>query len=49
MFLTLDESLYSPAADELAFFKSLTGIEDDGALKNHILAVQAEAFAVNMN
>ncbi|KAH7920280.1 hypothetical protein BV22DRAFT_1040003 [Leucogyrophana mollusca] len=42
---TLDESLYYLDAEALAFFKSLTGIDDDVALKEHILAVQAKAYA----
>ncbi|KAF8638313.1 hypothetical protein AX17_002333 [Amanita inopinata Kibby_2008] len=44
--LPLDESLYSLDDDELAFFKSQTGIDDDEQLKNHILAVQAKAYQV---
>ncbi|KIL67227.1 hypothetical protein M378DRAFT_73824 [Amanita muscaria Koide BX008] len=42
----LDESLYSLDEDELAFFKSETGINDEGELKKHILTVQARAYEV---
>ncbi|KAH9933311.1 uncharacterized protein B0H18DRAFT_870613 [Fomitopsis serialis] len=42
----LDESLYSLDEEESAFFKSLTGIDDDEALKQHILKVQNDAFEV---
>lgn len=44
--LSLDPSLYSLKGDELESFKQLTGIGDDEELKEHILAVQREAFAV---
>ncbi|THH07312.1 hypothetical protein EW146_g9357 [Bondarzewia mesenterica] len=44
--LPLDESLYALSEEEAAFFKSQTGIQDDATLKEHICAVQAEAFAV---
>jgi hypothetical protein len=44
--LALDESLYSLTAEESAFFKSQTGIEDDDELKEHILAIQAKAYKV---
>ncbi|KAF8962729.1 hypothetical protein BDZ97DRAFT_1920297 [Flammula alnicola] len=39
----LDPSLYSLRADELAFFKSLTGIRDEEEVKAHIMDVQAKA------
>ncbi|KAM6495362.1 hypothetical protein JOM56_008068 [Amanita muscaria] len=42
----LDESLYSLDEDELAFFKSETGIDDEGELKKHILTIQARAYEV---
>ncbi|KAM6495368.1 hypothetical protein JOM56_008074 [Amanita muscaria] len=42
----LDESLYSLDEDELAFFKSETGMDDEGELKKHILTVQARAYEV---
>ncbi|KIL67221.1 hypothetical protein M378DRAFT_73806 [Amanita muscaria Koide BX008] len=41
-----DESLYSLDEDELAFFKSATGIDDEGELKKHILTIQARAYEV---
>ncbi|KAI0653584.1 hypothetical protein C8Q70DRAFT_927470 [Cubamyces menziesii] len=42
----LDPSLYSIDDEALEFMKSLTGIQDPEALKEHILAVQAEAYAI---
>jgi len=43
----LDPDLYSCLEDnEIAFFKEQTGIADSIALKDHILAVQAEGFEV---
>ncbi|CCM02021.1 uncharacterized protein FIBRA_04097 [Fibroporia radiculosa] len=42
----LDESLYLLKEDEAAFFKSQTGIQDDEALKQHIISVQTEAYKV---
>ncbi|KAI0771026.1 hypothetical protein BD413DRAFT_613545 [Trametes elegans] len=42
----LDEQLYALAGAELAFMRAQTGIEDEEALKRHILAVQKEAYAV---
>ena len=44
--LTLDPSLYNPEPHEIEFFKAQTGIEDDGALKEHVIAVQKEAWEV---
>lgn len=48
--LELEESLYflsDPAhADELAFWKAATGIQDEVQLKEHIIAVQREAYVV---
>ena len=46
--LVLDPSLYALGDDERDFLKQLTGIEDDGDLKEHILAVQRDAFAVRI-
>ena len=43
----LDPSLYSLDSDEAAFFKQLTGISDEQALKEHILAVQSKAYEVS--
>ncbi|KAG0704977.1 hypothetical protein DFH29DRAFT_326553 [Suillus ampliporus] len=45
-FPPLDESLYDLAPKDAAFFKKLTGIEDDVALKQHILDIQAKAYKV---
>ncbi|KAK0469998.1 uncharacterized protein EV420DRAFT_1298372 [Desarmillaria tabescens] len=42
----LDPTLYELAGNETAFFKVKTGIEDDAALKNHILTIQEEAYKV---
>lgn len=44
--LALDPTLYNPTAEEVVFFKSQTGIESDEELKEHILAVQKEAWDV---
>ena len=43
----LDENEYKIDEDGLAFMKAQTGIEDE-ELKKHILAVQAEAYAVSL-
>ncbi|KAI0053446.1 hypothetical protein FA95DRAFT_1481572 [Auriscalpium vulgare] len=45
--LPLDESFYGLDAEESAFFKSQTGIQDDNELKNHLLEIQAAAYAVH--
>jgi hypothetical protein len=42
----LDPSLYDLNEDQSKFYKQLTKIEDDEELKQHILAVQREAFEV---
>ena len=42
----LDESLYKLDDVEVAFFCAQTGIQDPEELKQHILAVQKEAYAV---
>ncbi|KAH8086627.1 hypothetical protein BXZ70DRAFT_1002232 [Cristinia sonorae] len=44
--MPLEERLYGLADDELEFFKRETGIKDPEALKEHILRIQAEAYAV---
>lgn len=44
--LALNEELYKLRADEIAFYKAQTGIDDDEALRRHILACQAEAYKV---
>ncbi|KAI0932444.1 hypothetical protein AcW1_000430 [Taiwanofungus camphoratus] len=43
----LDESSYGLDEQETAFFKSQTGIRDDGALKQHIVNVQTDAYEVH--
>ncbi|TFK75138.1 hypothetical protein BDN72DRAFT_559978 [Pluteus cervinus] len=45
-FLPLDESLYALGDVEKAFFKELTGIQDEDELKQHIITVQAKAYSV---
>ena len=42
----LDPSLYNPTPEEVKFLKSQTKIEDDEELKQHVLAVQKEAWSV---
>ncbi|KAI0034152.1 hypothetical protein K488DRAFT_46101 [Vararia minispora EC-137] len=42
----LDESFYGLDAEEAAFYKQQTGIQDDAELKQHIMAVQAKAYSV---
>lgn len=46
----LDKKFYSLRvdADELEFFKLHTGIMDEMALKDHIIAIQARAYEVCM-
>jgi hypothetical protein len=42
----LDENMYSLKEEEIAFYKQQTGIQDDEELKQHVLAVQKEAYDV---
>lgn len=42
----LDPSLYKLRDDEKAFYQAATGINDDEELKEHIIAVQTEAYEV---
>ncbi|KAA1474375.1 hypothetical protein DENSPDRAFT_824214 [Dentipellis sp. KUC8613] len=42
----LDESRYKLDEQESTFFKQQTGIQDDAELKKHIVAVQADAYAI---
>ena len=42
----LDNELYNPDEDTVAFFKKETGILYDDELKQHVLTVQAKAFSV---
>ncbi|KAF9240245.1 hypothetical protein BU15DRAFT_74160 [Melanogaster broomeanus] len=42
----LDPSLYALSPAEAAFFKATTGIDDDAALKAHIIMVQDKAYKV---
>ncbi|KAK0470237.1 uncharacterized protein EV420DRAFT_1499203 [Desarmillaria tabescens] len=43
----LDSKFYALEEDEAAFFKAQTGIEDEDALKHHILTIQEEAYKVH--
>lgn len=43
----LDASYYSLDEQELGFFKSQTGIQDENELKQHIMRVQADAYEVH--
>ncbi|RPD81612.1 hypothetical protein L226DRAFT_474830 [Lentinus tigrinus ALCF2SS1-7] len=45
--IPLDETLYSIDDQALEFMKAQTGIQDAEELKRHILAVQAEAYAIH--
>jgi len=45
--IPLDAELYALGEDELAFFKTQTGIIDEEELKEHIIKVQTEAYAVH--
>lgn len=47
--LELDPSLYKPDPNEIEFFKSQTGIQDDEELKKHIISVQKEAWEVSIH
>ncbi|KAF8626571.1 hypothetical protein AX15_004796 [Amanita polypyramis BW_CC] len=42
----LEDVPLSLDADQLAFFKARTGIDDEGELKQHIMAIQAKALKV---
>ncbi|KAG1733631.1 uncharacterized protein EDB91DRAFT_1238559 [Suillus paluster] len=42
----LDDSLYCLEPEEIAFFKRQTNIQDEVALKTHIIGVQKEAYKV---
>jgi len=43
---TLDEQLYAPSPEEIIFFKTQTGINDEDDLKHHILSVQEQAYKI---
>ena len=45
--LPLEDRLYDLSDDELEFYRKETGMEDADAIKEHILRVQAEAYAVH--
>lgn len=45
--LALDPSLYRPDPGQVAFLKQTTGIHDDELLKEHVLQLQKEAFAIH--
>ncbi|KAJ7590107.1 hypothetical protein C8J56DRAFT_588891 [Mycena floridula] len=42
----LDPSLYVLEEDQLGFFRSQTGIDDEEELRAHVLAVQAKAYEI---
>ena len=44
----LDEALYNLKENEIKFFKSQTGIQDEDELKAHVLSAQKEAYEVSM-
>lgn len=44
--LPIDPSAYAMSGDELEFLKIQTGIQDEDELRDHIMKVQAEAYAV---
>ncbi|KAE9386147.1 hypothetical protein BT96DRAFT_928414 [Gymnopus androsaceus JB14] len=46
-YLPLDEKYYKLDEEEKTFFKKETGIQDDAALKEHMIAVQIKAFALS--
>ena len=41
------EKYYSLSGDELRFFQALTGITDEQQLKEHVIAIQREAYEVS--
>lgn len=43
---TLDGAFYSLTSQELDFFKAQTGIQDESALKEHLMKVQSDAWEV---
>ncbi len=45
----VDERFYILAEKEADFFKEQTGIQDDEELKEHIIKVQTEAYAVGVS
>ncbi|EJD05462.1 uncharacterized protein FOMMEDRAFT_78949 [Fomitiporia mediterranea MF3/22] len=44
--IKLDPTLYNPSGEELDFLKDQTKIEDEEELKQHVIAVQTEAWNV---
>lgn len=44
--LPVNADLYAPLPEELEFLKATTGIEDEEALKAHVLMVQQQAYKV---
>jgi hypothetical protein len=44
----LDEGLFSPDSEELAFFLTETRITSESALKSHLIDVQARAYKVSL-
>ena len=45
--LPLNEDFYDLGKDEIAFYKTLTGIASDDELKQHIISVQHTAYSVH--
>lgn len=45
--LPLNDKFYNLGTGEIAFYKSITGIATDEDLKQHIISVQQEAYAVS--
>ena len=46
---SFEPGFYAPTQEEAAFLKTWTGINDDEELKQHVLAVQKEAWDVSAN
>lgn len=44
----LDTKDYSMEADELEFFRKLTGLQDEDDLKSHVVNVQVKAYQVRV-
>ncbi|KAH9910509.1 hypothetical protein B0H21DRAFT_782503 [Amylocystis lapponica] len=42
----LDDGAYNLNGEELAFFKSQTGIQDEAALKDHVVQIQLDAYEI---
>jgi len=44
--LPLDKDLFNPDAEELAFFRQTTGIQDETELREHVTKAQIEAYKI---